>query len=104
MADPADADRTVSPARAWEGSGSWTDIRYETAEAFPDGDGGGRIAKITIDRPEVRNAFRPHTVEELTEAFTLAREDPDVGVVVLAGEGPLAFCSDGDQRARGYSG
>ncbi|QYG95572.1 1,4-dihydroxy-2-naphthoyl-CoA synthase [Iamia sp. SCSIO 61187] len=89
---------------AWEPAGEWDDIRYETAPAFPDGDGGGLIAKITIDRPEVRNAFRPHTVEELVVAFDRAREDPDVGVVVLTGEGPLAFCSGGDQRARGDSG
>lgn len=104
MVDPADASRTITPARDWTPAGEWDDIRYETAPAFPDGDGGGLVAKITIDRPEVRNAFRPHTVEELVEAFTLAREDPDVGVVVLAGEGPLAFCSGGDQRARGDSG
>ena len=104
MVDPSDATRTIAPALAWEAAGEWDDIRYETAAAFPDGDGGGRIAKITIDRPEVRNAFRPHTVEELVDAFTLAREDPDVGVVVLTGEGPLAFCSGGDQRARGDSG
>ncbi|HXH58299.1 1,4-dihydroxy-2-naphthoyl-CoA synthase [Iamia sp.] len=103
MADPADA-RTIAPALEWEPAGEWSDIRYETAPAFPDGDGGGLIAKVTIDRPEVRNAFRPHTIEELVAAFTLAREDPDVGVVVLTGEGPLAFCSGGDQRARGDSG
>lgn len=104
MVDPADAERSVTPARTWAPAGEWTDIRYETAPAFPDGDGGGLIAKITIDRPEVRNAFRPRTVEELVDAFTLAREDPDVGVVILAGEGPMAFCSGGDQRARGDSG
>ncbi|HMJ77148.1 MAG TPA: 1,4-dihydroxy-2-naphthoyl-CoA synthase [Iamia sp.] len=104
MVDPADASRSVAPALAWEEAGEWDDIRYETAPAFPDGDGGGLIAKITIDRPEVRNAFRPHTVEELVAAFDRAREDPDVGVVVLTGEGPLAFCSGGDQRARGDSG
>jgi len=104
MVDPSDASRSVAPALAWEGAGEWDDIRYETAPAFPDGDGGGLIAKITIDRPEVRNAFRPHTVEELVAAFDRAREDPDVGVVVLTGEGPLAFCSGGDQRARGDSG
>jgi naphthoate synthase len=80
----------------WTAAAPFEDIRYETS-----GDG---IAKITIDRPEVRNAFRPHTVEELVAAFDLAREDPDVGVVVLTGEGPLAFCSGGDQRARGDSG
>ena len=104
MADPADADRTVASAREWEEQGSWTDIRYETAPAFPEGDGGGQIAKITIDRPEVRNAFRPRTVTELFAAFDRAREDPDVGVVILTGQGPLAFCSGGDQQARGDSG
>ncbi|HTC59687.1 MAG TPA: 1,4-dihydroxy-2-naphthoyl-CoA synthase [Solirubrobacteraceae bacterium] len=62
------------------------------------------IAKITIDRPEVRNAFRPLTVVELSKAFEMAREDPEVGAIVLCGEGPLAFCSGGDQRVRGDSG
>src|SRR2546423_11845251 len=71
-------------------------IRYETW-----GDG---IAKITIDRPEVRNAFRPQTVIEMSRAFELAREDPDVGVIILTGEGDKAFCSGGDQRVRGDSG
>jgi naphthoate synthase len=80
----------------WTPSGEWTDIRYETS-----GDG---IAKITIDRPEVRNAFRPQTVRELSQAFTIAREDPEVGVIVFTGEGELAFCSGGDQRVRGDTG
>ena len=62
------------------------------------------VAKITIDRPEVRNAFRPETVIELIEAFERAREDPRVGVIILTGEGPLAFCSGGDQRVRGSKG
>ncbi len=80
---------------AWEASGTWTDIRYATAEG---------IAKITINRPEVRNAFRPQTVNELAKAFTLAQDDPDVGVIILTGEGPLAFCSGGDQKVRGTDG
>ena len=80
---------------AWAGSGSYTDIRYETAEG---------MAKITICRPEVRNAFRPETLFELTEAFGRARDDPDVGVIILRGEGPDAFCSGGDQRIRGDDG
>jgi naphthoate synthase len=80
----------------WQRAGDYEDIRYELS-----GDG---IAKLTIDRPEVRNAFRPQTVIELSRAFEAAREDPDVGVVVLTGEGPHAFCSGGDQRARGDSG
>jgi naphthoate synthase len=85
----------------WQPSGDWTDIRYETAEVLP---GGERVAKLTINRPEVRNAFRPQTVIELMRAFEIAREDPVVGAVILTGEGPDAFCSGGDQRVRGESG
>jgi naphthoate synthase len=84
---------------SWEPAGEYTDIRYELAT----GDDAG-IAKITIDRPEVRNAFRPETVVELSDAFTRAREDPSVGVIILTGEGPDAFCSGGDQRVRGSRG
>ncbi|MDP8953717.1 MAG: 1,4-dihydroxy-2-naphthoyl-CoA synthase [Actinomycetota bacterium] len=62
------------------------------------------MAKITIDRPEVRNAFRPQTVGELSAAFRLAQDDPEVGVVILTGEGPDAFCSGGDQKIRGDDG
>jgi naphthoate synthase len=80
----------------WAPGAEYEDIRYELS-----GDG---IAKITIDRPEVRNAFRPQTVVELSSAFERAREDPAVGVVILTGEGPLAFCSGGDQRVRGDQG
>ncbi|MGI8579521.1 MAG: 1,4-dihydroxy-2-naphthoyl-CoA synthase, partial [Solirubrobacteraceae bacterium] len=80
----------------WTPGGDYSDIRYETS-----GDG---IAKITIDRPEVRNAFRPQTVVELSSAFERAREDTSVGVIILTGEGSLAFCSGGDQRVRGDSG
>src|ERR1700712_3440814 len=83
-------------AVTWTPTGSFEDIRYELS-----GDG---IAKITIDRPAVRNAFRPQTVVELARAFELAREDPGVGVIVLTGEGPDAFCSGGDQRVRGDTG
>jgi naphthoate synthase len=79
----------------WRRSGEWTDIRYESAEG---------IAKITIDRPDVRNAFRPLTVKEMSRAFELARDDPAIGVVILTGEGPDAFCSGGDQRIRGDDG
>ena len=79
--------------------GGYTDIRYETS-ADPD----QGIAKITIARPEVRNAFRPRTVIELSEAFEAAREDTEIGVIILTGEGPDAFCSGGDQRVRGDSG
>src|SRR4249920_1180250 len=82
-------------AVAWQPSGDYTDIRYETGEG---------IAKITIDRPEVRNAFRPLTVKELIRAFDVARDDPAIGVIVLTGEGPDAFCSGGDQKIRGDDG
>jgi naphthoate synthase len=83
----------------WKAAAEYEDIRYETGE----GDAAG-IAKITINRPEVRNAFRPETVLELSDAFTRAREDLDVGVIILTGEGPDAFCSGGDQRVRGSRG
>jgi naphthoate synthase len=79
----------------WQPSGDYEDIRYETADG---------IAKLTIDRPEVRNAFRPQTLIELSDALERAREDTSVGVVVLTGEGELAFCSGGDQRVRGDTG
>src|SRR5438105_7041889 len=78
-------------------AGEYTDIRYE--KSSPDG-----VAKLTIARPEVRNAFRPRTIIELSAALTDAREDPRIGVIVLTGEGPDAFCSGGDQRVRGDSG
>ncbi len=87
--------RSIAPAANWQQSGDYADIRYETAEG---------IAKITIDRPEVRNAFRPQTIVEISRALESAREDTSVGVILLAGEGPLAFCSGGDQRVRGDSG
>jgi naphthoate synthase len=80
----------------WTPGADYDDIRYELS-----GDG---IAKITIDRPEVRNAFRPQTVVELSHAFERAREDTTVGTIILTGEGELAFCSGGDQRVRGDTG
>ena len=80
----------------WTPAAEFEDIRYETS-----GDG---IAKITINRPEVRNAFRPQTIVEISQALERAREDTEVGVIVLTGEGPLAFCSGGDQRVRGDTG
>ncbi|MEA2704851.1 MAG: naphthoate synthase [Actinomycetota bacterium] len=83
----------------WEPAGEWQDIRYETVATE-----NGSIAKITINRPEVRNAFRPTTVREMAAAFELARDDPQVGVIILTGEGPLAFCSGGDQKVRGDDG
>jgi naphthoate synthase len=90
------AQRQIRPAADWRpGGGDYEDIRYELSDG---------IAKITIARPEVRNAFRPETLIELSEALERAREDTEVGVIVLTGEGPLAFCSGGDQQVRGDSG
>jgi naphthoate synthase len=80
----------------WKSIKSFEDIKFEKTE---DG-----IAKITINRPEVRNAFRPQTVIELQEALNLAREDSTVGVIILTGEGKEAFCSGGDQKVRGHAG
>ena len=89
-------ERTIRPGADWQAvEADYGDIRYETSEG---------IAKITICRPEVRNAFRPKTLDELQHAFNRARDDQDVGVIVLTGEGPLAFCSGGDQRVRGDDG
>jgi naphthoate synthase len=83
----------------WESAGDYSDIRYELGTGAAAG-----IAKITINRPEVRNAFRPETVIQLSDALERAREDLDVGVVILTGEGTDAFCSGGDQRTRGQRG
>ena len=79
----------------WKVRREYTDIRYETAEG---------IARIAINRPEVRNAFRPLTLSELMDAFAAAREDREVGVIILTGEGKEAFCAGGDQRVRGEGG
>src|SRR5918992_1945295 len=87
--------QAIRRAAEWRSEGDYEDIRYELAEG---------IAKITIDRPEVRNAFRPQTIVEISDALERAREDTSVGVIVLTGEGPLAFCSGGDQRVRGDTG
>jgi naphthoate synthase len=88
--------RVIRPAADWRpGDGDYEDIRYDLADG---------IAKITIDRPEVRNAFRPETLIEVSRALESARVDASVGVVVLTGQGPLAFCSGGDQRVRGDTG
>ncbi len=83
----------------WITAAEYTDVRYEKSGSETPG-----IAKITINRPEVRNAFRPETVIELSDAFERAREDLEVGVIILTGEGPDAFCSGGDQRVRGDAG
>jgi len=90
-------DTCIKPAAPvnWQAVRSYEDIRYER-------DGG--LAKITICRPEVRNAFRPKTLFELIDAFSRAREDNSIGVIIFTGEGELAFCSGGDQRIRGNEG
>ena len=82
-------------SRDWVRSGEYEDILYDTWDG---------VAKITINRPEVRNAFRPTTVFEMAKAFEVARDDPTVGVVILTGAGTEAFCSGGDQRIRGDDG
>jgi naphthoate synthase len=86
---------TIRPAADWQRACDYEDIRYEIADG---------IAKITIDRPEVRNAFRPETLIEISDALRQAQEDTSVGVIILTGEGPLAFCSGGDQNVRGDTG
>lgn len=85
----------------WVAADGYEDIRYEKAYRGDEPEG---IAKITINRPEVRNAFRPQTVTEMSRAFVEVRDDAEVGVVILTGEGPDAFCSGGDQRVRGDAG
>ncbi|HEV8596184.1 MAG TPA: 1,4-dihydroxy-2-naphthoyl-CoA synthase [Candidatus Dormibacteraeota bacterium] len=81
--------------KGWARAGDYQDILYETWDG---------IAKITINRPDVRNAFRPLTVLEMAKAFETARDDPEIGVVILTGAGTEAFCSGGDQRVRGDDG
>ncbi|MGN6254573.1 MAG: 1,4-dihydroxy-2-naphthoyl-CoA synthase [Solirubrobacterales bacterium] len=91
----APTDETLYAPIEWTAAGDFEDIRYET---------GGGIAKVTIDRPDVLNAFRPQTLIDVSAALELAREDSGVGVVVLTGEGERAFCSGGDQTVRGDTG
>jgi naphthoate synthase len=86
---------TTTGTIEWRSAGEYEDVLYDKAEG---------IAKITINRPEVRNAFRPRTLFELEHAFRDAHEDPAIGVVILTGAGDLAFCSGGDQRVRGDGG
>ena len=93
---PEPAETSQIPGASWKSVRSYQDIRFET-----DGEG---IAKITICRPQVRNAFRPETTSELIDAFMRVREMQDVGCVLLTGEGDLAFCSGGDQSVRGDAG
>ncbi len=79
----------------------WKKVRDYTDIIFEKGDG---IGKITINRPEVRNAFRPETLDELIDAFNRCRDDQEIGVVIFTGAGTKAFCSGGDQRVRGEGG
>jgi naphthoate synthase len=92
--DAPSTDELYAPIE-WRASGEFEDIAYQQAEG---------IAKITINRPEVRNAFRPQTLTELREAFARARDDLEVGAIILTGAGEEAFCSGGDQRIRGDDG
>ncbi len=90
-----DAATTIKPGADWVKAADYSDIEYHVAEG---------IAKITINRPEVRNAFRPQTLFELAQAFDRARDDDAIGVIILTGKGDKAFCSGGDQRIRGDDG
>jgi naphthoate synthase len=96
-ADPAHS--SIAPGCDWDVAGDYRDIRYEVSQGPHAG-----IAKITINRPEKRNAFRPQTLFELSDAFNRARDDDTVGVIVLTGQGDWAFCSGGDQVIRGDDG
>jgi naphthoate synthase len=95
VSKPIKAEPGSRQIPAWISSGSFGDITYESAEG---------IAKITINRPEVRNAFRPQTLFELQDAFNMARDDDSVGVVIFTGAGSEAFCSGGDVNVRGDDG
>jgi naphthoate synthase len=88
-------DRSEAPSTAWDTVREYEDILFQRR---------GGIAKLTINRPHVRNAFRPETLFELSEAFTTVRNDPTIGVVILTGAGDKAFCSGGDQKVRGHAG
>jgi naphthoate synthase len=87
---------SLPPLPTWTPAAGYTDIHYEKCAEG--------IAKITINRPQVRNAFRPETVQEMQAAFADARDDAEIGVVILTGQGREAFCSGGDQRVRGEGG
>ena len=91
----APPEETLYEPIEWQSAGDYSDILYEKAEG---------IAKITINRPEVRNAFRPQTLAELRDAFSEARDDLEVGSIIFTGAGTEAFCSGGDQRIRGDDG
>ena len=91
----APGDRTIPKWESGIGGEDFKDIRYQVSEG---------MAKITINRPEVRNAFRPQTLKELAKAFDLARDNDQVGVIIFTGEGSEAFCSGGDINVRGDDG
>jgi naphthoate synthase len=95
QAEHPDAASSVKPGADWVKTSDYSDVEYHTADG---------IAKITINRPEVRNAFRPQTLFELAHAFDRARDDDAIGVIILTGKGDKAFCSGGDQRIRGNDG
>lgn len=97
LTDPAYS--SLTPACEWRSEGEFRDIRYDLST----GDAAG-IARITINRPAKRNAFRPQTLFELQDAFNRARDDDEVGVIILTGQGDWAFCSGGDQVIRGNDG
>ena len=97
LLDPSHSSQRA--ACAWRNEGEFGDISYELSTGEAEG-----IAKITINRPHKRNAFRPQTLFELQDAFNRARDDDSVGVIILTGQGDLAFCSGGDQVIRGNDG
>lgn len=103
---PQPADRNARAAAGAADPVEWSPLEQRLCEDLSDirAERSGGVAKVTICRPEVRNAFRPRTLSEMSAALEVARQDPAIGVVVLTGEGPLAFCSGGDQRARGDDG
>jgi len=88
-------NKTISKKIKWIKAGDFVDIKYQKTKG---------IAKITINRPEIRNAFRPQTVQEMASALNDARDDHSIGVIILTGEGKKAFCSGGDQKIRGDAG
>jgi naphthoate synthase len=96
MPDQTASITTIKPGAKWRPEGDYEDLIYATTA---DG-----IAKITINRPEVRNAFRPQTIIDLQDAFRRAHQDDTVGVIILTGAGDKAFCSGGDQKVRGDGG
>ncbi|HEU0072624.1 MAG TPA: enoyl-CoA hydratase-related protein, partial [Dehalococcoidia bacterium] len=96
MPDQTASITTIKPGAEWRPEGDYEDLLYATTA---DG-----IAKITINRPQVRNAFRPQTILDLQDAFRRAHQDGNVGVIILTGAGDKAFCSGGDQKVRGHGG